>query len=162
MHQYETSSAIPASVDATWPVLSDVSGWPDWGELFPRAAGSLVVGTVLDLDKRNVRGEPEPFAPAVASVTPPTEFVLEARVGPSGALRRLHTFRLDPVDDDNCALLQRWVTDTPIDDARWDAICAGMSRMSRFGDGLAARMSSTRQAHQADPGRGRPSPDIHA
>ena len=112
MHEYETSSAIPASVDATWPVLSDISGWPDWSDIFPRAAGTLVVGSELDLDKRNVRGEPEPFAPAVVSVTPPTEFVLEARVGPAGVLRLLHTFRLDPVDDANCVLLHRWVLDT--------------------------------------------------
>jgi hypothetical protein len=150
MHEYETSSAIPASVDATWPVLSDVFGWPDWSDIFPRAAGTLVVGNRLDLDKRNVQGEPEPFAPTVVSVAPPTGFVLEARVGPAGALRLLHTFRLDPVDEDNCVLLHRWVTDTQIDDARWDAICTGLSRISRFGDGLAARMSAVQQADQAD------------
>jgi hypothetical protein len=150
MHDYETSSAIPAPVDATWPVLSDVSGWPDWSDIFPRAAGALVAGSELDLDKRNVQGEPEPFTATVVSVTPPTEFVLEARVGPAGALRLLHTFRLDPVDDASCVLLHRWVTDTQIDDARWDAICTGLSRISRFGAGLAARMSAVQQAQQPD------------
>jgi hypothetical protein len=157
MHECETSSAIPASANATWPVLSDISGWPDWSDIFPRAAGMLVAGNELDLDKLSVRGEPEPFAPTVVSVTPPTEFVLEARVGPAGALRLLHTFRLNPVDGANCVLLHRWVTDTQIDDARWGAICIGLSRISRFGDGLAARMSAVQQAHQPDAANGAPS-----
>jgi Polyketide cyclase / dehydrase and lipid transport len=150
VRQFEMSSAVPATVDSAWVVLSDISAWPEWSVLFPQADGRLVQGAVLDLAKRGASGEAEPFAPTVVSVDPPTRFVLEAGFGPSGSLRLVHTFLLEPVDPGTCVLRQTWVTDTPLDDGQWDAICAGMSRFEAFGEGLASFMAATQQAFGAD------------
>jgi uncharacterized protein YndB with AHSA1/START domain len=155
VRRFDVTSAIPAPVGSTWEVLSDISGWPRWSVLFPQANGRLVEGTVLALAKRDASGEAKPFSPTVLSVDPPARFVLEAGFGPSDALRLVHTFLLEPVGSATCVLHQTWETDTPLDDDRWRAICAGMSRFEAFGEGLASWLAATQQADQADSPRSR-------
>lgn len=47
----ENRIGIQASTDAIWEVLSDLEHWGDWCPLYPRAAGTIRIGEVLDIDE---------------------------------------------------------------------------------------------------------------
>lgn len=42
---------IQADADSIWEVLSDLEHWGDWNPLYPRAAGTIRIGSVLDIDE---------------------------------------------------------------------------------------------------------------
>jgi hypothetical protein len=41
---------IPAPATVIWEALSDISAWPTWNPLYPRANGVLRIGAQLDLE----------------------------------------------------------------------------------------------------------------
>jgi hypothetical protein len=43
---------IPATADAIWDVLADLSTWPSWNPLYPRAEGVVRIGEQLRLTER--------------------------------------------------------------------------------------------------------------
>ncbi len=61
---------IPAPATAIWDALSDISAWPDWNPLYPRANGVLRIGAQLDLEVA-VPGQPQrTIRPIIADWVP--------------------------------------------------------------------------------------------
>jgi len=48
---------VQAPADIIWPIMSDLSSWPDWNPLYPAAKGEIHIGERLTLDVA-VPGQP--------------------------------------------------------------------------------------------------------
>ncbi len=61
---------IPLPATAIWDVLSDISAWPEWNPLYPRANGVLRIGAQLDLTV-SLAGQPNrDIRPIIADWVP--------------------------------------------------------------------------------------------
>ena len=61
---------IQAPAEVIWEVLSDLPRWHEWCELYPKAAGEIRIGSVLDLTLALPGRPPEEIHPVVLEWVP--------------------------------------------------------------------------------------------
>ena len=61
---------IQASAEEIWAVVSDLERWPAWNPLYPKANGSLRIGSQLDLEVAIPGANPRAIRPVILDWVP--------------------------------------------------------------------------------------------
>lgn len=61
---------IQAPAEVIWESLSDIPGWEAWNPLYPKAAGEVRIGNVLELDLHLPGQKPQAIRPVVLDWAP--------------------------------------------------------------------------------------------
>ena len=61
---------VQAPAEVIWEVISDLKSWSQWNPLYPRAAGEIRIGSVLDLTLALPGQKPQEIRPTVIDWVP--------------------------------------------------------------------------------------------
>lgn len=61
---------IQAPAEVIWEIVADIPGWAAWNPLYPKAAGEIRIGNVLDLELHLPGQKPQAIQPVVLDWAP--------------------------------------------------------------------------------------------
>lgn len=99
-------TAIEASAEATWAVLSDTGSYPEWNPFVRRFDGELTVGAKVDVELQLEGRKAQTMSPTIMDVEPGRTFEWLGGFGFRGVLDGRHRFEIEPIDADGCRLIQ--------------------------------------------------------
>jgi len=140
MRSYELSTPMPAAAADVWATLVDLAHWGQWNRLVPVASGDVRPGQTLMFKIRRADGTYLDHTPIVEAIEPGREIVLSATFGHRFAVKLVHTFTIDQVQDGRCRLLQRWDASGVFVPIIWSNLTQTMGRFAELGEDLAARV----------------------
>lgn len=140
MRSYELSTPMPAPAADVWATLVDVANWQQWNKLVPVASGDVRSGEILAFKIRRVDGTYRDHRPTVDAIEPGRVIVLSATFGHRFALKLVHTFTIDQVQEGSCRLHQRWDASGVLVPSIWSSLTQTMGRFAELGEDLAARL----------------------
>lgn len=139
--RFELASELPASRDRAWEVFAATQHWHEWSAFVPRVEGDLFAGETLRLTLRGLGGVDLIVYPAIISIEPPSQVVLEMSLGARGLVHMVHAFEFEPIADDRSRLVQRWDATGRLVWPLWPVLTRMMGRFRAFNDDLARRLS---------------------
>jgi hypothetical protein len=101
-----SETAIHASPQRVWEVLTDFAAYPEWNPFIPRISGSLETGSRLDVQLQPPGGRCVPIRPTVQAAEPPRELRWLGHLGISGLFDGEHRFRIEAVGTDRVRFIQ--------------------------------------------------------
>jgi hypothetical protein len=140
MRSYELSTPMPAPAADVWATLVDVAHWGQWNKLVPVVSGDVRPGQVLAFKIRRVDGTYRDHTPTVDAIEPGRMIVLSATFGHRVALKLVHTFTIDQVQEGSCRLHQRWDASGVLVPSLWSSLTQTMGRFAELGEDLAERV----------------------
>jgi hypothetical protein len=91
MRFYEANSLIQTTLDRIWPLLTDISGWPDWDSGVNKVDGRLALGEKISI---TVKANPgRAFPVKVVELSVPTRMVFRGGM-PLGLFTGQRTYTL--------------------------------------------------------------------
>ena len=140
MRSYELSTLMPAPAADVWAVLVDLAHWGQWNKLVPLASGDVRPGQILAFKIRRVDGTYRDHRPTVDAIESGRVIVLSATFGHRFALKLVHTFTIDQVQEGSCRLHQRWDASGVLVPSLWLSLTQTMGRFAELGEDLAAKV----------------------
>jgi len=142
VRRVELTTALPASQQAAWEVLTDTDAWPSWGGLVTSAEGALEPGAAwrMRLRPRHPGGPPRLMTPTLVSLEPPRRITFETRIAGGWAVRIRHTFELERSGPDACLLRQTFEVTGPLVAPLWPPVRRGVVQFEELGEDLARRL----------------------
>lgn len=134
---------IQAPVDIIWEILADIPGWESWNPLYPKAAGELRIGEILELTVA-LPGEPlRHIEPVIFDWTPNDQ--IHWRLSMMGGLvQSVRFLELEVLGDASCIFsngeLFTGLLGGAVANSKRRAIRKGFTAM---GEALAARAEAT-------------------
>jgi hypothetical protein len=130
---------VQAPPELIWSFVFDIAGWPAWNPLYPKAAGEVQFGAVLDLEEAFPGLAPHRIRPTVQDWTP-NEQIIWRRAAFGGLLRMTRYIETERLSETGCIFSNGELYDGPvmrlIGRRRRRAIKAGFAA---FGNAVAAR-----------------------
>jgi hypothetical protein len=99
-------TAIHASPERVWDVLTDFAAYPEWNPFIPRITGSLETGSRLDVQLQPPGGRGVRMRPTVQAAAPPRELRWLGHLGIPGLFDGEHRFRIEAVGTDRVRFVQ--------------------------------------------------------
>jgi hypothetical protein len=87
---------IDAPPMAVWAVLTNLSRYPEWNQLFREAAGEIAVGKRITLRSFPAKGRPMTIRPKIVVAEPGVELRWASSL--PGVMSGVHSFMLSPAD----------------------------------------------------------------
>ena len=92
---------VQAPPEVIWEMVADIPGWQAWNPLYPRAAGQLAFGAVLDLDVAIPGEKPRRIRATVVDWTPNEQIIWKvSMIG--GLLQTTRYFEVEKLADESC------------------------------------------------------------
>ncbi|MBS0361599.1 MAG: SRPBCC domain-containing protein [Proteobacteria bacterium] len=92
---------IQAPAEVIWEVLSDLSSWHEWCELYPKASGEIRIGATLDLTLALPGRPPQEIHPMVLEWVPNEQ--LHWRLSMLGGLvKATRFFEIEALAEESC------------------------------------------------------------
>jgi hypothetical protein len=104
--QLHSETAIQASPQRVWEVLTDFAAYPEWNSFIPRINGSLETGSRLDVQLQPPGGRGMRMRPTVLSAAPSQELRWLGHLGIPGLFDGEHRFRIEPLGTDRVRFVQ--------------------------------------------------------
>lgn len=95
-----SETAIQASPQRVWDVLTDFAAYPEWNPFIPRITGSLETGSRLDVQLQPPGSRGVRMRPTVQAAEPPRELRWLGHLGIPGLFDGEHRFRIEAVGTD--------------------------------------------------------------
>jgi hypothetical protein len=95
-----SETAIQASPERVWNVLTDFAAYPEWNPFIPRITGSLETGSRLDVQLQPPGSRGVRMRPTVQAAEPPRELRWLGHLGIPGLFDGEHRFRIEAVGTD--------------------------------------------------------------
>ena len=95
-----SETAIQASPERVWDVLTDFAAYPEWNPFIPRITGSLETGSRLDVQLQPPGSRGVRMRPTVQAAEPPRELRWLGHLGIPGLFDGEHRFRIEAVGTD--------------------------------------------------------------
>ena len=92
-----SETAIQASSQRVWDVLTDFAAYPEWNPFIPRITGSLETGSRLDVQLQPPGSRGVRMRPTVQAAEPPRELRWLGHLGVPGLFDGEHRFRIEPL-----------------------------------------------------------------
>lgn len=140
MRSYELSTPMSAPAANVWATLVDLAHWGEWNRLVPVASGEVRPGQVLAFKIRRADGTYRDHTPTVDAIEPGRMIVLSATFGHRIAVKLVHSFTIDQIQEGSCRLLQRWDASGVLVPTLWSNLTEAMGRFAELGEDLAARV----------------------
>jgi hypothetical protein len=140
MRSYELSTPMSAPPADVWTTLVDLAHWGEWNKLVPVASGDIRTGEILAFKIRRLDGTYRDHRPTVDAIEPGRVIVLSATFGHRFAVKLVHSFTIDQVQEGSCRLHQRWDASGVLVPILWSDLTQTMRRFSQLGEDLAARV----------------------
>lgn len=99
MPTIQTSTAIAASPERVWQVLTDLDSYPEWNPFIIEGSGEIRTGRKLRLRMQPPGGKPMSFRPTVLAAEPGRELRWLGRLILPGIFDGEHWFLLSPEGD---------------------------------------------------------------
>jgi hypothetical protein len=105
--RYVTASvSLDATPEHVWQILTDTDGHSAWNPFITKMAGTLAVGTKLDIRIVPPGGKAMAFYPTVTEVDAPHRLAWVGHLGIRGLFDGAHAFTLTPTPDGRTQLEQ--------------------------------------------------------
>ena len=104
--QLHSETAIQASPQRVWEVLTDFAAYPEWNPFIPRIYGSLESGSRLDVQLQPPGGRGIRMRPMVLSAAPPQELRWLGHLGIPGLFDGEHRFRIERLETGRVRFVQ--------------------------------------------------------
>lgn len=101
-----SETAIQASPERVWNVLTDFAAYPEWNPFIPRITGSLETGSRLDVQLQPPGSRGVRMRPTVQAAEPPRELRWLGHLGIPGLFDGEHRFRIEAVGTDWVRVVQ--------------------------------------------------------
>ena len=101
-----SETAIQASPQRVWDVLTDFAAYPEWNPFIPRITGSLETGSRLDVQLQPPGGRGVRMRPTVQAAEPARELRWLGHLGIPGLFDGEHRFRIEAVGTDRVCFVQ--------------------------------------------------------
>jgi hypothetical protein len=101
-----SETAIQASPERVWDVLTDFAAYPEWNPFIPRITGSLETGSRLDVQLQRPGSRGVRMRPTVQAAEPPRELRWLGHLGIPGLFDGEHRFRIEAVGTDRVRFVQ--------------------------------------------------------
>jgi hypothetical protein len=99
-------TAIQASPERVWDVLTDFAAYSEWNPFIPRITGSLKTGSRLDVQLQPPGGRCVRIRPTVHAAESPRELRWLGHLGIPGLFDGEHHFRIEAVGADRVRFVQ--------------------------------------------------------
>ncbi len=104
--ELHTETAIQASPQRVWDVLTDFAAYPQWNPFIPRLNGSLETGSRLDVQLQPPGGRGMRMRPTVLAAAPSQELRWLGHLGIPRLFDGEHRFRIEPLGTDHVRFVQ--------------------------------------------------------
>jgi hypothetical protein len=104
--QLHSETAIQASPQRVWEILTDFAAYPDWNPFIPRISGSPEAGSRLDVQLQPPGGRGMRMRPTVTAAAPSHELRWLGHLGVPGLFDGEHSFRIEPLGADRVRFVQ--------------------------------------------------------
>ena len=101
-----SETAIQASPERVWEVLTDFRAYPEWNPFIPRITGALEAGSRLDVQLQPPGGRGVRMRPTVQAAEPPRELRWLGHLGIPGLFDGEHRFRIEAAGTDRVRFIQ--------------------------------------------------------
>jgi hypothetical protein len=139
MRYYEASSAIAASPEAVWAVLSDGAGWPGWDSGVEAVEGRIAKGETVKIRSQAAPGRTFPVR--VTRFDPPACLRFSGGM-PLGLFRGVRTYEVSEGVDGQAAFRMREEYSGPLLPLIWRSMPDLGPSFQRFARGLKQRVES--------------------
>ena len=104
--ELRSETAIQASPQRVWDVLTDFAAYPKWNPFIPRIHGALETGSRLDVQLQPPGGRGMRMHPTVLAAAPSQELRWLGHLGFPGLFDGEHRFRIEPLGTDRVRFVQ--------------------------------------------------------
>jgi hypothetical protein len=102
---------VPSRV--VWDIVSDISGWPAWNPIYPKAEGEVQFGARLTLEVALPGEAPRTITPTILDWTPGEQIIWTLRLM-SGLLRTTRYIEIEVLGDESCIFSNGEIFDGPM------------------------------------------------
>lgn len=92
---------VQAPADVIWESLFDVSAWPDWNPLYPKAGGVVRIGATLDLTQQLPGHQPQAIRPTVLDWAP-NDHIHWATRSHGGLVKTIRYIEIEILSETGC------------------------------------------------------------
>ena len=139
MRYFEASSAIAASPEAVWAVLSDGASWPSWDSGVDAVEGRIAVGETIKIRSQAAPGRAFPVK--VTRFEPPAHLRFSGGM-PLGLFRGVRTYELSNGANGHVTFRMREEYSGPLLRLIWRSMPDLGPSFERFARGLKQRAES--------------------
>ena len=139
MRYFEASSAIAASPEAVWAVLSDGASWPSWDSGVDAVEGRIAMGETIKIRSQAAPGRAFPVK--VTRFEPPAHLRFSGGM-PLGLFRGVRTYELSNGTKDHVTFRMREEYSGPLLRLIWRSMPDLGPSFERFARGLKQRAES--------------------
>ncbi|MEO8926616.1 MAG: SRPBCC domain-containing protein [Caulobacteraceae bacterium] len=104
---------IPAPAEAIWEVIADISGWPAWNPLYPRAEGVLRIGAPLVLEVALPDQKPRLIRPIVSDWVPNEQILWKLSMF-GGLIKSTRYLEIEQLTEAGCIFSNGEMFDGPL------------------------------------------------
>ncbi len=92
---------IQAPPEAIWAVIADIEGWSVWNPIYPKAQGTLRIGSPLTLELALEGRKPEVIKPVILDWVPNEQIHWRLTIM-GGLVRTTRYFEIEKLSDTGC------------------------------------------------------------
>ena len=104
--ELHSETAIQASPQLVWEILTDFAAYPEWNPFIPRIDGSVETGSRLDVQLQPPGGRGMRMRPTVLAAAPAEELRWVGHLGIPGLFDGEHRFRIELLGPDRVRFVQ--------------------------------------------------------
>jgi len=104
--ELHSETAIQASPQRVWEVLTDFAAYPEWNPFIPRITGPLETGSRLDVQLQPPGSRGMRMRPTVLAAAPTQELRWLGHLGVPGLFDGEHQFRIEPLGTNRVRFVQ--------------------------------------------------------
>jgi hypothetical protein len=92
---------VQAPAEVVWEVISDLKSWAQWCVLYPKAAGEIRIGSVLDITLALPGRAPQEIRPTVLEWVPNEQLHLKVSIM-GGLVKTIRYFEIETLAEASC------------------------------------------------------------
>lgn len=134
---------IQAPPEAIWAVLADIEGWSVWNPIYPKAQGTLRIGSPLTLELALEGRKPEVIKPVILDWVPNEQIHWRLTIM-GGLVRTTRFFEIEKLSDNGCIFANGEVFDGLLGPTAVRALRGPIRRgFAAMGEAVKARVEAT-------------------
>jgi hypothetical protein len=92
---------VQAPAEVIWECIADISRWPEWNPLYPKAEGQLRIDTKLELTQALPGEKPRVIRPTIVDWVPNEQILWRMRSW-AGMLRSIRYIEIEALTETGC------------------------------------------------------------
>ncbi len=97
----ESRIGVQSPATVIWAMISNISDWPDWNPIYPKAEGDIQFGAKLTLEVALPGEAPRVIQPVIQDWTPNEQIIWSLQLM-GGLIRSTRYLEIETLDNGNC------------------------------------------------------------